>query len=221
MSIITRIIDIGLNVDYYISLLISSFGSWTYLILFGLIFLETGLVFTPFLPGDSLIFAAGTFAGLGYLNVFILFALLSLASILGDSANYAIGHFIGKKILNMKSRFIKKEYVERTQHFYDKYGAKTIVIARFIPIVRTFAPFLAGLGTMHYWKFLAYNIIGGIAWVAVFLFGGYFFGNIPFVKNNFTLAIVAIIILSMIPVMIEVIKHLNQKKKQQKNTENK
>jgi membrane-associated protein len=221
MNLITRLIDIGLNVDYYISLLVSSFGAWAYLILFGLIFLETGLVFTPFLPGDSLIFAAGTFASLGFLNVFLLFVLLSLASILGDSANYAIGHFIGNKILNTKSRFLKKEYVERTQHFYDKYGAKAIVIARFIPIVRTFAPFLAGVGTMKYWKFLSYNIIGGIAWVAVFLFGGYFFGNIPFVKNNFSLAIVVIVILSMIPVLIEVIKHLRQEKKQQKNTENK
>ncbi|MBN2459573.1 DedA family protein [Candidatus Woesearchaeota archaeon] len=213
MSVISTLIDLVLHLDKHLAWVIDKFGAWSYLIIFLIIFFETGLVFTPFLPGDSLLFAVGAFSALGSLNVWLFFLLLSIAAIVGDSVNYSIGHFLGKKILAMKSKFIKKEYIDKTQHFYDKYGAKTIVIARFIPIVRTFAPFLAGLGAMNYFKFLSYNIIGGILWVAVFVFGGFFFGNIPLVKENFTIAILIIIAISFIPVVIEVVRHYRQKKK--------
>jgi membrane-associated protein len=213
MSLIANLFSFVMNIDQHLVWVIDKFGAWSYLFVFLIIFFETALVFTPFLPGDSLIFAAGAFSALGLFNILLLFILLSLASILGDSVNYSIGHYLGHKILKMKSKVIRKEYVAKTQHFFDKYGNKTIVIARFIPIVRTFAPFLAGFGSMRYWKFLTYNIIGGIAWVALFLFGGYFFGNIPLVKENFTLAILVIIIISFIPVIIELIRHLRSSRK--------
>jgi membrane-associated protein len=162
----------------------------------------------PFLPGDSLLFAAGTFAALKALNIWWLFLLLSAAAVLGDTVNYWVGHFIGPKVFTKeKSRFFKKEYLERTHRFYEKYGAETIIIARFVPIIRSFAPFVAGIGSMTYWKFISYNVIGGVGWVAVFVFGGYFFGNIPFVKNNFGMVIIAIIIISTIPAAVEFFRH--------------
>ncbi len=207
MSLIARFFDIVLHLDTHLSWLIDKFGAFSYAIIFLIIFLETGMVFTPFLPGDSLLFAVGALSAIGTFNVVALLVILSFAAILGDSVNYAIGHFIGRKIVARKTRLVKKEYLDRTKAFYHKYGGKTIIIARFIPIIRTFAPFLAGIGAMTYFRFLMYNIIGGILWVAVFLFGGYFFGNIPFVKEHFSLAIIFIIIVSFIPVIIEFIKH--------------
>jgi membrane-associated protein len=194
--------------DTHLSVLIQQAGGWTYLILFGVIFCETGLVVTPFLPGDSLIFAAGTFAARGDLKILPLFGLLAVAAVLGDTVNYWIGKIIGPKVFQKEnSRIFKKSYLDRTHAFYEKYGAETIIIARFVPIVRTFAPFVAGIGRMNYARFLSYNVLGGIGWVALFSFGGFFFGNIPFVKKNFTIVIAAIIIISLIPAVWEVLKH--------------
>ena len=199
-------IDFILNVDKYLEILIGKFGVLTYFILFLIILLETGLVVTPFLPGDSLLFVAGTFASGGFFNIWILFILLSVAAILGDSLNYAIGSYFGAKVFE-KSRFFKKEYLDKTKGFYDKYGKKTIVMARFVPIIRTFAPFVAGVGKMRYSSFISYNIVGGILWVALFLFGGYFFGQVPFVEKNLTLVIFAIIFISILPPVIEYLRH--------------
>ncbi len=208
MELLARVLDFIIHLDKHLSSIIQSFGLWTYLILFLVIFLETGFVVTPFLPGDSLLFAAGTFAAAKVLNVVWLFVLLSAAAIIGDTANYWIGHFVGPKVFRQeKSRFFKKEYLERTHRFYEKYGAETIIIARFVPIIRTFAPFVAGIGRMSYWKFISYNVIGGIGWVAIFVFGGYFFGNIPFVKRNFSLVILIIIVVSIVPGAVEFVRH--------------
>ena len=201
-----KVIDFILNVDKYLEILIGKFGVLTYFILFLIILLETGLVVTPFLPGDSLLFVAGTFASGGAFNIWILFILLSVAAILGDSLNYAIGSYFGAKVFE-KSRFFKKEYLDKTKGFYDKYGKKTIVMARFVPIIRTFAPFVAGVGKMRYSSFISYNIVGGILWVALFLFGGYFFGQVPFVEKNLTLVIFAIIFISILPPVIEYLRH--------------
>jgi membrane-associated protein len=199
-------IDFILHLDRYLDLIIRSVGIWTYLILFGVIFIETGLVVTPFLPGDSLLFAAGAFAALGSLNVWFLFISLALAAVLGDTVNYWIGHYIGPKVFTMNSRWFKREYLERTQAFYDKYGGKTIFLARFVPIIRTFAPFVAGIGKMRYGYFISYNIFGGIVWTAFFIFGGYFFGNMPFVRNNFSLVVLVIILISVMPAVVEVLR---------------
>jgi len=208
MEFIKGVIDFILHLDAHLSELIQSYGAWTYGILFAIIFCETGLVITPFLPGDSLIFAAGAFAARGDLNVVLVFVLLSAAAVIGDTVNYWIGKIIGPKVFNKeKSRIFKKAYLDRTHAFYEKYGAETIIIARFVPIVRTFAPFVAGIGRMSYLKFISYNVIGGIGWVALFTFGGYFFGNIPFVRKNFSLVIIAIIIISLIPAVVEVLRH--------------
>jgi membrane-associated protein len=213
MELITKLLDFAVHLDKHLSTLIQQFGLWTYLILFVVIFCETGLVVTPFLPGDSLLFAAGTFAAVKALRVEWLFVILSAAAVIGDTANYWIGHFVGPKVFRAeKTRFFKKEYLERTHRFYEKYGAETIIIARFVPIVRTFAPFVAGIGRMSYWKFISYNVIGGIGWVAVFVFGGYFFGNIPFVKRNFSLAILAIIIISVLPGLAEFLRHRREER---------
>jgi membrane-associated protein len=171
-----------------------------------IIFLETGLVVTPFLPGDSLIFAAGTFAGLGSLNVVLLFFLLSAAAIIGDTVNYWIGHYVGPRAFSGEIRFLKREYLDRTHEFYERHGGKTIILARFIPIIRTFAPFVAGIGAMTYGHFIAYNVIGGILWVALFVFGGYFFGNLKFVQDNFSLVVLAIIFISVLPGVVEFLK---------------
>jgi membrane-associated protein len=171
-------------------------------------------VVTPILPGDSLLFAAGSFAALGALDVSLLFVLLSVAAILGDTANYAIGHYLGPKVFHYeRSRFFDPDHLRKTHRFYEKYGGKTIIIARFVPIVRTFAPFVAGIGAMTYWRFLAYNVIGGVLWVAVCLFAGYFFGNLPIVKKNFSLAIIAIVILSVMPAVIEYVRHRREAKR--------
>lgn len=207
------LINLILHLDKYLNEVVINFGIWTYLFLFLIIFFETGVVFTPFLPGDSLIFVAGAFASVGSLNIFILIFLLSVAAILGDNLNYFIGSYFGKKLSEKNSRFVKKEYIDKTNQFYEKYGAKTIVIARFVPFVRTFAPFVAGIGKMKYSKFLKYNIIGGISWVAFFSLAGYYVGNLPIVKNNFTLFLFLIIFLSLIPVLIELVRLLRGKKK--------
>ena len=206
MEFITYLIDLFLHLDEHLSAVIQSYGTWTYALLFLIIFLETGLVVTPFLPGDSLIFAAGAFAGLGSLNVWVLFFLLSAAAILGDTANYWIGHYIGPRAFNGEIRFLKKEYLDRTHEFYERHGGKTIILARFIPIIRTFAPFVAGIGAMTYGHFIAYNVIGGVAWVALFTFGGYFFGNLKFVQDNFSLVVLAIIFISILPGVVEFFK---------------
>jgi len=217
---IAKIIDFILHLDKYISILIQDFGLWTYLILFLIVFCETGLVVTPFLPGDSLLFAVGAFAAKGSLNILWSFIILSAAAIIGDTVNYWIGHILGPKVFNNeKSRFFKKEYLDRTHQFYEKYGGETIIIARFVPIIRTFAPFVAGIGSMTYWKFLSYNIIGGIGWVAIFVFGGYFFGRIPFVEKNFTVIIFVIIIISMLPGIIEIIRHRRNARKEKEQVQ--
>ncbi len=206
MNVVLYLVEIFLHLDKYLHVVIQTYGLWTYLLLFLIIFMETGLVVTPFLPGDSLIFAAGTFAALGALDVHLLFLLIASAAILGDTANYWIGYFIGPRAFNSNIRFLKKEYLDRTHAFYEKHGGKTIILARFIPIIRTFAPFVAGVGEMTYWKFISYNIIGGLSWVALFTYGGYFFGNIKFVKENFSFVVLAIILLSVTPGVIEYLK---------------
>ncbi len=206
MEVIKFLIDFILHMDVHLNEIISNYGAWTYGILFFVIFLETGFVVTPFLPGDSLLFAAGTFAALGSLNPLYLFLLLTVAAVLGDTVNYSIGKYIGPRAFSGDIKFLKQEHLDKTQEFYEKHGGKAIILARFIPIIRTFAPFVAGIGTMKYRKFIAYNVIGGIAWVAVFTFLGYFFGNIEFVKKNFELVIFAIIFISFIPPVLEVLK---------------
>ncbi len=198
-------IDIILHFDNYLEMVIENYGVLTYLILFLIIFFETGLVVTPFLPGDSLLFIAGAFAAKGAMNVFILFSILAAAAIIGDSVNYLIGRYAGDRIANRK--FIKKEYFDRAEKFYEKYGGKTIILARFIPILRTFAPFVAGVGKMEYGKFLNFNIIGGILWTGIFIFGGYYFGRIGFIKENLSLFIIIIIIASIIPIFIEFLRN--------------
>ena len=204
MEMILKFFDILLHLDKYINVVIQDYGQWTYLILFLIVFCETGLVVTPFLPGDSLLFVAGTFAALGSLNLTWLLVLLTAAAILGDTINYWIGNYIGPRVFQMEdSRIFKKEYLDRTHQFYEKYGPITIVIGRFVPIIRTFAPFLAGVGSMTYGKFLVYNVAGGILWIVLFTLGGYFFGNLPIVKKNFTFVIFAIIIISVMPTVIE------------------
>ena len=203
MEIISNLVDFILHLDVHLNTIIQNFGIWTYLILFLIIFLETGIVVTPFLPGDSLLFAAGTFAALGSLNPIALFLILTAAAILGDTLNYWIGHFIGPKAFSGNIRFLKKEYLDRTHEFYERHGGKTIILARFIPIIRTFAPFVAGIGAMTYSSFFFYNVIGAIAWVGLFVFGGYFFGNLQFVKDNFTIVIMAIIVISVLPGVFE------------------
>jgi len=212
MDVINFLIDFILHMDVHLNEIISNYGAWTYGILFFVIFMETGFVVTPFLPGDSLLFAAGTFAALGSLNPIFLFGLLGVAAVLGDTINYSIGHFIGERAFSGTVKFLKKEHLDRTQEFYEKHGGKTIILARFIPIIRTFAPFVAGVGKMRYVRFISYNIIGGIAWVALFLSLGYFFGNIPFVKKNFELVIFAIIAISFIPPIYEFFKARKESK---------
>lgn len=212
MQYITFVIDLFLHLDEHLATVIQTFGIWTYLLLFLVIFMETGLVVTPFLPGDSLLFAAGaiTAAASDTLNVVLLWALVFVAAFLGDTANYWIGRYIGPRAFSMNSRLFKKEYLERTQAFYEKHGGKTIFLARFIPIIRTFAPFVAGIGTMRYGYFITYNIVGGFIWTALFIATGYFFGNIPFIRDNFSIVILAIILISIMPPVVEYLRGRNK-----------
>lgn len=207
MDFIVHLFEILLHLDVYLPDFVSQYGTGIYAILFAIIFAETGFVVTPFLPGDSLIFAAATISAQGLLNPWLLFGLLSVAAILGDSVNYAIGHAVGPRVFREDVRFLKREYLERTHAFYEKYGGKTIIIARFVPIIRTFAPFVAGVGAMTYRKFILYNIAGGLLWVGLFTALGYFFGNIPAVQENFTLVIIAIVFISLLPPIIEYLRH--------------
>jgi membrane-associated protein len=203
MESIRHIIDLFLHLDVHLREIVTQYAGWTYAILFVVIFCETGLVVTPFLPGDSLLFAAGTIAATGALNPWYLAIALSVAAILGDTVNYWLGHYVGPKAFTGKVRFLKKEHLERTHLFFEKYGGKTIILARFVPIIRTFAPFVAGIGAMSYGKFILYNIVGGIAWVFLLTFAGYLFAEIEFVKKRFSLVIVAIIIISVLPMVFE------------------
>ncbi len=209
MELISYLIDLFLHLDKHLAAIIQQYGTWTYALLFLIIFMETGFVVTPFLPGDSLLFAAGTFASPAVgsaLNIWLLWILLVAAAVLGDTLNYWIGHFIGPRAFSGDIRFLKKEYLDRTKEFYEKHGGKTIVLARFIPIIRTFAPFVAGIGAMHYSRFIMYNVLGGVTWVTIFLFLGYFFGNLPFVQDNFSFVVIAIILISVVPIFIEWLK---------------
>ena len=201
MDFIKSAIDLFLHLDEYLQTIITTYGAWTYGILFIVIFVETGLVVMPFLPGDSLLFAAGTFAALGSFNVWGLVGLLAVAAVLGDAVNYSIGHYLGDRAYNIK--WIKREYLDQTHAFFEKHGGKAIFLARFVPIVRTFAPFVAGIGKMSYSYCATYNIVGGISWVTLFTLLGFFFGNIPFVKKNFELVIIAIILISVVPMIYE------------------
>jgi len=216
LEIITSIIDFILHIDKHLVEIVNDYQTWTYLILFLIIFAETGLVVTPFLPGDSLLFATGAIIAKPEtdLNIFFMWGLLLVAGIIGDMVNYHVGQYIGPKAFNGKYRFLKKSYLDKTESFYAKYGGKTIIYARFVPIVRTFAPFVAGVGSMSYKKFAFYNIIGAVLWVTSFLFIGYFFGGLPIIKDNFTIVIFAIIGLSMLPPIIEVLREKFKKEKE-------
>ncbi|MFQ5400970.1 MAG: DedA family protein [Anaerolineae bacterium] len=211
MELLNTVIDLFLHLDQHLSLVIQNYGSWTYAFLFLVLFMETGFVVTPFLPGDSLLFAAGTFAALGALNVGLLFGMLFIAAVLGDTVNYWVGQTIGPRVFEQDMRFLKREHLERTQRFYEKHGGKTIVLARFVPIVRTFAPFVAGVGTMSYGRFITYNVLGGFLWTSLFIFGGFFFGNIPVVKENFEFVILGIIFISVLPMIVEYIRAKSHK----------
>lgn len=205
MNLLADLVDLFLHLDEHLTVVTQTYGSLTYLFLFLVIFMETGLVVTPFLPGDSLLFAAGALAALdgSGLNVMLLFVLLLAAAILGDTVNYHIGKALGPRVFEQNYRLLKREYLERTEAFYAKHGGKTIILARFVPIVRTFAPFVAGVGTMSYGRFITFNIVGGFLWTFLFTFGGYFFGNFPIVKENFELVIIGIILISIMPMVIE------------------
>ena len=207
MDFLHQLIDFALHIDVHLNDLIVAYGLWSYAILFAIIFCETGLVIAPFLPGDSLLFAAGAFAAKGSLDSFLLFLLLSVAAILGNITNYWIGYMLGPNIMKKKNvRFINTAYLDRAHQFYEKHGGKTIVIARFLPILRTFAPFVAGIGSMRYGKFMFYNVIAGFLWVGIFIFGGYYFGNLEPVRNNFSLVIGAIVIVSTLPAVFEFLR---------------
>jgi membrane-associated protein len=212
MDWIRLAIDFVLHIDHYLDVIIRSVGIGTYGVLFLIIFIETGLVVTPFLPGDSLLFAAGAFSAKGSLEVLPLWLLLMAAAVIGDSANYWIGNKVGSRVFEEDTRWVKREYLERTQKFYEKHGGKTILLARFVPIVRTFAPFVAGIGKMRYGYFLTYNIVGGTLWVSLFLWGGYFFGGLPFVEKNFSLVIIAIVLISVLPAVWETFKARREKR---------
>ncbi len=212
MEVLKDLVSFILHVDDHLREIVTQFGAWTYVILFAVVFLETGIVLTPFLPGDSLLFAAGAMAA-AYpetLNVVYLFVVLAIAAILGDTANYWIGHHLGPRVFRENVRFLNRENLMRTEAFYEKHGGKTIIIARFIPIIRTFAPFVAGVGSMHYSRFLAFNVVGGLIWTGGFIFTGYYFGNLPVVKDNFGLVIIGIIILSLLPPVWEYVQHRRQ-----------
>lgn len=204
--------DFVMHLDRHLAEIVAGYGAWVYVLLFMIVFCETGLVVTPFLPGDSLLFVAGTLAAVGNMDVWLLTGVLMVAAIIGDTVNYWVGHFLGPKVFHYEdSRFFKKKYLEKTHAFYEKHGGKTIIIARFIPIIRTFAPFVAGIGRMSYGRFIAYNVVGGVAWVLAFVFAGYFFGNIPFIKSNLSVVVVVIVILSIMPGVVEYVRHRRRK----------
>jgi membrane-associated protein len=200
------LVDFILHIDEHLNSIIAQYGTWTYAILFGIIFVETGLVVMPFLPGDSLLFAAGAFASRGSLNPVLLNILLVVAAVLGDNVNYFIGRYFGPRVFTANNKLLNRKYLLRAQEFYDRHGGKAVVFARFVPIVRTFAPFVAGVGAMHYPRFLAYDVGGGVAWITLFVWAGYFFGNIPAVEKNFELVIFAIIGVSVLPMVFEYLK---------------
>ena len=206
MDLILQFVDYFIHLDEYLNIIIATYGVWVYAFLFFVIFMETGFVVTPFLPGDSLLFAAGTFAALGDLNLALLVALTFVAAFLGDTVNYWIGHYLGERVSRGEVKWVKQEYMDRTHAFYEKHGGKTIFLARFVPIIRTFAPFVAGVGRMSYGYFISYNIVGAAVWTALFSLAGYFFGNIPVIKENFTLVIFGIIAVSLVPAVLEAVK---------------
>lgn len=208
MELVQQLIDIVLHIDKHLANIIGEYGMLTYAILFLVIFIETGFVVMPFLPGDSLLFAAGAFVAMDALNLFAVLGLLSIAAVLGDTVNYWIGRTLGQRAYSLS--WINRQHLDRAQAFYETYGGKTIVLARFVPVIRTFAPFVAGIGRMPYGYFITYNIAGGLAWVLICSFGGYFFGNIPVVKKNFELVILAIVAISVLPIVFEVWKARKQ-----------
>ncbi len=213
MEIINSIISYILHIEAHLAELIAQYGVWVYAFLFLIIFAETGFVVTPFLPGDSLLFATGALtASTGQMNILLLWVLLVSAAVIGDAVNYFIGRRVGKGIFKPGNRVLRMEYLHKTEQFYEKHGNKTIILARFVPIVRTFAPFVAGVGNMNYTRFGTYNIIGGIAWVTIFLFAGYLFGNIPFIKDNFELVTIGIILVSVLPMLYEFMKSRRESK---------
>jgi len=220
MELILKIVNFVLHVDVYLNDIILRYGAWTYGLLFFVVFMETGFVVTPFLPGDSLIFTAATFAARGSLDPWLIFLLVSIAAVGGDTANYWIGHRIGQRAYSGEIKWIKKEYMERTHAFFEKHGGKTIFLARFVPIIRTFAPFVAGVSRMSYGFFIRWNIIGGLTWVATFTLLGYFFGNIPFVQKNFELVIIAIVVISFIPAVSEWLRARREIRKAKVEVEN-
>lgn len=207
MEFIATVIDFFLHLDVYLGNIIETYQGWSYLILFLIIFAETGLVIAPILPGDSLLFAAGAFAGLGVLNVWVLYLILCMAAILGDTVNYWVGSYIGERIFSPDARVLKTKYLERTHAFFEKHGGKAVILARYVPIMRTLVPFVAGVGSMSYRRFITYNVVGGTIWVVLFTSLGFFFGNIPAVEENFTLTILAIIALSLMPAVVEYARH--------------
>jgi membrane-associated protein len=217
MEPIQQFIDIILHIDKHLFEICAQYGTWVYAILFVIIFCETGFVVTPFLPGDSLLFAVGSLAAIGALDPWFAIILLIVAAFAGDTVNYWIGHYIGPKVFHKENvRFLNKEYLERTHRFYEKHGGKTIIIARFLPIIRTFAPFVAGIGSMTYPRFMVYNLAGGVLWVLLFAFAGYFFGNVPFVRQHFSVVILALVFIPGIPALVEFIRHFIQRSKKQK-----
>lgn len=211
MELLALFIDLVVNLDEHLQALVAAYGAWIYLILFLIVFCETGLVVTPFLPGDSLLFVAGAIAAAGGMNIHLLVVLLIIAAILGDAVNYSIGHYIGPRVLkDRNSRWLNPKHLERAHEFYERHGGKTIIIARFVPIVRTYAPFVAGAASMPYPRFALYNVTGAIIWVVSLGYAGYFFGNIPLIKDNLTVVIIVIIILSILPGVFEYLRHRRQ-----------
>jgi membrane-associated protein len=207
MELIALMLDFVLHIDRHLRTLCTDYGTWVYVILFIIVFCETGLVVTPFLPGDSLLFAVGSMAAIGALDLPWVMLILTLAAVLGDTVNYSVGHYVGPKVFHEEhSRFLNREYLLRTHRFYERHGGKTIVIARFLPIIRTFAPFVAGIGSMTYPRFLFFNVFGGVLWVLLFVLAGYWFGNIPVIQKNFSLVIIALVLIPAIPSVIEVVR---------------
>lgn len=217
MEFLQSVLDFILHIDRHLVELTGAYGAWVYAILFVIVFCETGLVVTPFLPGDSLLFAVGSLAAIGAMDLLTSIILLIAAAFIGDTVNYWVGWYVGPKVFHQeRSRFLNKEYLERTHRFYEKHGGKTIVIARFLPIIRTFAPFVAGIGQMSYRRFIAYNLGGGVLWVLLFVLGGYFFGTIPIIQRNFSLVIIALVLIPGIPAAVEFVRHVMEQRKKRR-----